>query len=107
MGLGDGQHRHGHRLLPASVSERVVETIQQGIDSGDFTLPNAEAGRDILLGAGLAAATTLLTGKAAPDHIENVAAGVLQALGLPAERAWQLARAELPRLAYATAAAPV
>lgn len=97
----------GIGFFPASVSERVVETIQEGIDSGDFTIPNAEAGRDILLGAGLAAATTLLHGKAAADHIENVAAGVLQALGLPAARAWQLARAELPRLAYAEAPTPV
>lgn len=97
----------GIGFFPASVSDRVVETIQQGIDSGDFTIPNAEAGRDILLGAGLAAATTLLNGKAAPDHIENVVAGVLQALGLPAELAWLLARAELPRLAYAEAPTPV
>src|SRR6478752_1050936 len=91
----------GIGFFPASVSERVSETIQEGIDSGDFTIPNAEAGRDILLGAGLAAATTLLNGKAAPDHIANVAAGVLQALGLPADRAWKLATGEMPPLAYA------
>lgn len=88
----------GIGFFPALVSERVIETIQEGIDSGDFAIPNVEAGRDILLGAGLAAATTLLNGTAKPDHIENVAAGVLMALGLPAERAWQLARTKLPKL---------
>ncbi len=97
----------GIGFFPASVSERVAETIRQGIEAGDFTLANAEAGRDILLGAGLAAATTLLSGEAASDHIENVAAGVLQALGLPAERAWQLARADLPKLNYVGPPAPV
>lgn len=95
----------GIGFFPVSVTERVAETIQEGIDSGDFTIPNAEAGRDILLGAGLAAATTLLHGKAAPDHIANVAAGVLQALGLPADRAWKLASAEIPPLAYVDPAA--
>jgi AcrR family transcriptional regulator len=94
----------GIGFFPVSVSERVVETIQEGVDCGDFTLPNPEAGRDILLGAGLAAATSLLNGAAAPDHIENVAAGVLQALGLPEARAWQLARAPLPKLTYGEAA---
>jgi AcrR family transcriptional regulator len=91
----------GIGFFPASVAERAAETIQEGIDSGDFTIASAQAGRDILLGSGLAAATTLLSGAAAPDHISNVAAGVLQALGVPAERAWQLARAQLPKLNYA------
>lgn len=96
----------GIGFFPASVSERVVETIQEGIDSGDFTIPNVEAGRDILLGAGLAAATTLLNGTARPDHIESVAAGVLMALGLPDKRAWQLARAPLPKLPFVEAPTP-
>jgi len=93
----------GIGFFPVSVSERVTSTIQEGIDSGDFTISNAQAGRDILLGAGLAAATTLLNGKAAPDHIANVAAGVLQALGLASERAWALAFGALPELPFAQA----
>lgn len=91
----------GIGFFPVAVSERVAETIQEGIDAGDFTIPNAEAGRDILLGAGLAAATTLLNGKAAPDHIANVAVGVLQALGLPSERAWKLVSGDMPELPFA------
>ncbi|WEK46345.1 MAG: TetR/AcrR family transcriptional regulator [Candidatus Andeanibacterium colombiense] len=90
----------GIGFFPVSVSERVAETIQEGIDAGDFTISNAIAGRDILLGAGLAAATTLLNSKAAPDHIASVASGVLQALGLPAVRARQLASEVIPELPY-------
>lgn len=97
----------GIGFFPASISERVIETLQEGIDSGDFTIPNVEAGRDILLGSGLAAATTLLNGTARNDHIESVAAGVLIALGLPAERARELARAPLPRLPFVEASKPV
>ena len=91
----------GIGYFPAAVSERVAETIQQGIDAGDFTIPNAEAGRDILLGAGLAAATTLLNGTAAPGHIADVAVRVLQGLGLPAGRARKLVSDEIPELPYA------
>lgn len=100
LGMGIG-------FFPASVSERVAETIQEGINSGDFTIPDVAAGRDILLGAGLAAATTLLNGNASNDHVENVTAGVLQSLGLPAERARQLSRAPLPKLPFVEAPTPV
>lgn len=96
----------GIGFFPASIAEHVVETLQEGIDSGDFTIPNVEAGRDILLGSGLAAATTLLNGTARDDHIEGVAAGVLMALGLPAERAREIARAPLPKLRLLDAPQP-
>lgn len=89
MGLG---------FFHASVSDRVLETIQDGIDAGDFTIDTAEAGRDILLGTGLAAAVTLLSGTGSEQHIAVVAAGVLQALGTPEHRAHELARAPLPTL---------
>jgi AcrR family transcriptional regulator len=90
----------GIGFFPASVSEHVLETIQDGIDVGDFTIASAEAGRDILLGTGLAAATSLLNGKAGPDHIPHVAKGVLQALGLPAARALELVSGDVPKLTY-------
>lgn len=90
----------GIGFFPVSVSGRVLETIQQGIDSGDFSVANAETGRDILLGAGLAAATTLLSSNAPDRHIENVAVAVLQALGLPGTQAWDLVLEPLPGLTY-------
>ena len=89
MGLG---------FFHASVSDRVLETIQDGIDAGEFTIGTAEAGRDILLGSGLAAAVTLLGGTTSERHIELVAVAVLQALGTPERRAHELARAPLPSL---------
>ena len=97
----------GIGFFPVDVSIRVRETIQEGIDSGDFTIGNAETGRDILLGSGLAAATSLLSGEAPAGHIENVAAGVLQALGLSHAQAWDLVREPLPSLLYVDAPVPV
>jgi len=88
----------GVGFFHATVSDRVLETIQEGIDSRDFTIETAEAGRDILLGSGLAAAITLLSGTAPARHIETVATGVLQALGTPKERAREVVSAPLPRL---------
>jgi hypothetical protein len=81
-----------------TVSDRVLETIQEGIEARDFTIETAEAGRDILLGSGLAAAITLLNGKAPKRHIEAVAAGVLQALGASEETARELVSLSLPEL---------
>jgi hypothetical protein len=62
--------------------ERVLTSIQEGIEAGEFSIANAEAGRDILLGAGLASAITLLNGQAETGHIGDVATGVFQALGV-------------------------
>jgi len=100
----------GIGFFPVAVSDRVLETIQEGIDSGDFTIASAEAGRDVLLGTGLAAATTLLNDKAPESHIESVATAVLLALGLSPERTRQVVSGpllELPsiRAAYEADAA--
>jgi AcrR family transcriptional regulator len=92
----------GVGFFHATVSDRVLETIQDGIDSRDFTIATAEAGRDILLGSGLAAAITLLSGTAPERHIETVAMGVLQALGTSNDRARELVSAPLPALPIPT-----
>ena len=90
-GMGIGQF---HDI----VTGRVAETIQEGMDAGDFSIGSAVAGRDILLGSGLAAAQTLLSGQAAEDHIANVARGVLRSFGLSETRANELVLMELPTL---------
>lgn len=94
-GMGIGQF-HG------LVTERVVETIQDGIDAGDFTISTAIAGRDLLLGSGLAAAHTLLSGDAPAGHIEEISAGVLKSLGLSDAEAQHLVRTPIPDLKLGT-----
>lgn len=83
-----------------TVTERATQTIQEGIDAGEFTVGSAQAGRDILLGSGLAAASSLLTGSVPPEHINHVTAGVLMALGVTQERATELVGRNLPPLPF-------
>ena len=88
----------GIGLFRNAVSQRVIESIQEGIDTKDFSISTAEVGRDILLGAGLAAAITLLNGQAEIGHIEEVAVGVLQSLGVSASQARQLVKQPIKQL---------
>lgn len=78
-----------------TVTERVSETIQEGIDAGQFSIATAEAGRDILLGAGLASASSLLTGEVSAGHIVHVALGVLRGLGVDEAEARRIVVAPL------------
>jgi AcrR family transcriptional regulator len=95
----------GTGLFPAEVAARVQETIQEGIDAREFTIASALAGRDILLGASLAATITLLKGRAPKGYAETISAQVLVAMGVAAGPAGQLARRPLPGLRLLTAEA--
>jgi AcrR family transcriptional regulator len=88
----------GTGLFPAEVAARVQETIQEGIDAGEFSIGSALAGRDILLGASLAATITLLKGRAPRDYSEAIAAHVLTAMGVATGPAGELARRPLASL---------
>ena len=72
-----GRPMHGETIF-----RRVRETIQGGIDSGEFTLDSADVGRDLVLGTGLAAMLTLLQGRAAEHYSQAVAYRILLALGV-------------------------
>lgn len=57
--------------------------IEQGLASGRFAAPSAEAARNIVLGAGMMGMRAVLQGDAGLDHAEAVATLVLRALGVP------------------------
>jgi AcrR family transcriptional regulator len=71
----------GRNLYSETITARVRESIQAGIDSGDFTLDSADVGRDILLGTGISATISLLHGGTPPDYPEKVARQVLLSFG--------------------------
>jgi AcrR family transcriptional regulator len=92
----------GRTLYSENITAHVRDSIQAGIDSGDFTLDSADVGRDILLGTGISATISLLHGGTPPDYPERIARQVL--LGFGASRAVATALTtlpleELPRLA--------
>jgi AcrR family transcriptional regulator len=71
----------GRTLYSETITVHVRDSIQAGIDSGDFTLDSADVGRDILLGTGISATITLLQGGAPADYPEKVARQVLLSFG--------------------------
>jgi len=92
----------GRTLYSENITAHVQESIQAGIDSGDFTLDSADVGRDILLGTGISATISLLHDGTPPDYPEKIARQVL--LGFGASRAVATALTtvpleELPQLA--------
>ena len=91
----------GTTLFGEEISSRVRATIQEGMDSGDFTIVSAEVGRDILLGTGVAASISCLQGGMARDYPERVAFHLLLGLGAKEATARELVSRplrELPRL---------
>ncbi|MEP7245280.1 MAG: TetR/AcrR family transcriptional regulator [Gammaproteobacteria bacterium] len=84
----------GRTLYSESITAGVRESIQAGIDSGDFTLDSADVGRDILLGTGISATITLLHGGTPADYPEKIARQVLLSFG--ASRAVATALTSLP-----------
>jgi len=69
-------------LFGERVARRAQMTIQEGIDSGDFTIESAVVGRDILLGAGLSGTLSLLHGGTPVNYPEKVARQLLLSLGV-------------------------
>ncbi len=58
------------------------QDLAQGIATGRFAVPSAEAARDVVLGLGIMGMRTVLEGEAGPDHAEAMAEMVLRALGV-------------------------
>jgi len=71
----------GRTLYSETIMTRVRASIQEGIDSGDFTIDSADVGRDILLGTGISATISLLRGRTSPDYPEKIARHILLCLG--------------------------
>lgn len=92
----------GRKLYGENITRHVSDSIQEGIDSGEFTIRSAAVGRDILLGSGISATISLLGGDTPEDYPEQVARHVLLSFGTPpqvAARVTSLPMRNLPMLA--------
>lgn len=69
-------------LFGADTFRQASISIREGIENGDFNLPNATVGLDLLLGTVMAAMITLLGSEAPPDHPEVIARQILVGLGV-------------------------
>lgn len=83
----------------AEAWDACYRAIEKGIDAGEFDVPNATIGRDLMTGAVLATVRTMLRGSRPEPRV--IARHVLRALGVPDARAKEIADAPLPDIGVA------
>ena len=88
----------GGFLFGAETVQHALETIDDGIRSGRFSVRSAVMGRDIVLGTAFGAICSILRGQAHPEDPELIAAHTLTALGVPLDAAHEIATRPLPPL---------
>jgi AcrR family transcriptional regulator len=70
--------------------------IEKGIEAGEFDVPNATVGRDLMTGTVMATVRTMLRSGGSRPQPRIVAYHVLRALGVPDARAREIADSPLP-----------
>ncbi len=90
-------------IFGAETHRQAEITIVQGMEAGLLSVGSSAVGRDLVLGSTLAAIATMVRGEVAGDYPEQIALGILQALGIAPEAAREIAMRPLPELAPAPA----
>jgi len=78
--------------------EACYRSIASGIEAGEFDVPDAAVGRDLMTGTVLATVRTMLRSGGSPSEPRVVAYHVLRALGVPDARAREVTERPLPKL---------
>jgi AcrR family transcriptional regulator len=78
--------------------EACYRSIAQGIEAGEFDVPDAAVGRDLMTGTVMAAVRTMLRSGSGGSEPRVVAYHILRALGVPDTRAREVADNPLPDL---------
>jgi AcrR family transcriptional regulator len=82
----------------AEAWEACHRSIAKGIEAGEFDVPNATVGRDLMTGTVLATVRTMLNERGGRSQARAVAYHLLRALGVPDARAKNIADSPLPDL---------
>jgi AcrR family transcriptional regulator len=82
--------------------EACYRSIANGIEAGEFDVPNAAVGRDLMTGTVMASVRTMLRARSDRAQARVVAFHVLRALGVPDARAREIAESPLPDLVVPT-----
>lgn len=82
-------------MFGAESYDACTATIARGIESGEFDLPDAAHGRDLLLGSVLAAMVTTLSSGSAPSQPRVIARHLLRAFGVADARAGEISESPL------------
>jgi len=84
----------------AEAWEACYRAIEQGIEAGEFDVPNATVGRDLMTGTVLATVRTMLRSDGSQSEPRTVAYHVLRALGVPDARAKEVVDRPLRPLGF-------
>lgn len=76
--------------------EACYRSIEKGIEAGEFDVPNATVGRDLMTGTVLATVRTMLRPGSDRSEPRVIAYHLLRALGVPDARAREIADSPLP-----------
>ena len=82
----------------AEAWDACYRSIEKGIEAGEFDVPNATVGRDLMTGTVLATVRTTLNSAGGRSQSRTVAYHLLRALGVPDARAKEIADRPLPGL---------
>jgi AcrR family transcriptional regulator len=88
----------GPVILGAATYRYATGTVQAGIDSGDFPIPNVRHGLDLLAGSSLMAMISLLRDEVSVEYIEEITLVILMGLGVARKKAEAVVRVPLPVL---------
>ncbi len=88
----------GSDVFGPEVSARAKSTIQEGIESGEFTIASAELGKALLLGSGLAGILDIVRGRVGADYPREMSRHILMGLGVKPARADELISSPLPKI---------
>ena len=82
--------------LMAHVQQYVLADLRLGVRQKSFRIASEAVAMDFIVGSGMQATRSIALGLASPGHGADMAACVLRALGVPYEKAEQIAHRPLP-----------
>jgi AcrR family transcriptional regulator len=85
-------------IFGAETCRQAEQTVREGIAMGKLGIGNSAIGRDIVMGASLAAMATMLRDDPGEDYPRQMAESILMGMGVPAADASEISRRPAPRL---------
>jgi AcrR family transcriptional regulator len=82
--------------LLGHIRDYALADLRRGVKEKAFRIASEEAAMDLINGAGTQAMRTIALGLAKPSHGADIAACVLRGLGVPHDKAEEIARRPLP-----------
>lgn len=83
-------------IFGAETYRQATQSIEEGMATGEFDVPDVTVGRDLMMGTMLASMITLLSSEQPADHPEAVVRQIFKGLGVPSRTIELCVTASLP-----------